>query len=313
VIISLGEALIDFISVKGLEFQGFPGGSPFNTAVAIARQGVSCRYLGRVSEDLFGNQLMDYLEKNHVSTEMAFRTDDASTLSFIQKQPDGQALYAFFSNGTADRFWTGEELENCELPSQAKMMHFGSISLSQEPCGSVLSRFIEEKASHLLLSFDPNIRPSLVPDREVYMERFRRLCRISGIVKLSDEDLDWLFPGIPVEKAVSQLLDEGVSLVALTEGKAGARLVTPSHSVSSPLYDLPVSDTVGAGDTFHGALLSFLYKRECFDKEAVRRLSPRALEELGSFANKAAGINCSRTGADPPSAADMESQEFLLE
>jgi len=305
-IISLGEALIDFISRKDLEFTGFPGGSPFNTSVAIARLGIPVQYLGRVSRDLFGSQLMDHLAKNKVGTDLVIRTDQSSTLSFVKKQEDGSAEYAFFANHTADKFWQADELADLFLPEDAKIIHFGSISLSQEPCGSVLSDFLIDRCSGFFLSFDPNIRPSLVPDREVYMKRFESLCRVCRVVKLSDEDLQWLYPGTSAGSGVQKILDLGTALVALTEGKKGARLVTAKHSVLSPLFDLPVADTIGAGDTFHGAMLSWFHLRGLFSREAIANLGPSDLAELGDFANKAAGINCSRSGANPPSMKEME-------
>ncbi|OQY32962.1 MAG: hypothetical protein B6241_09390 [Spirochaetaceae bacterium 4572_59] len=311
-IISLGEALIDFISKDKLDFAGFPGGSPYNTSIGIARQGIPCQFLGRVSRDMFGIQLIDYLKKNAVGTDLVVPTDDPTTLSFVQKQYDGQAQYAFFANGTADRFWKEEDLNSLVLPEEAKMLHFGSISLTQEPCGEILTNFLLEKASHLLLSFDPNIRPSLVPDREAYMERFHKLCKLCSIIKLSDEDLEWLFPEISMEKALSVLMTAGISLIALTEGKAGARLITKNRTVVSPLYDLPVSDTVGAGDTFHGAILTYLYRKGIFSREGLRNLDEADLKELGAFANKAAGINCHRSGANPPTDKEMDSEAFSL-
>ncbi len=312
-VISLGEALIDFISKEALEFSGFPGGSPFNTSIAIARQGIPCSFLGRMSRDLFGKQLTDYLENNGVLTNLLVQSDDATTLSFVQKQSDGQARYAFFANGTADRFWKKEDLENFVIPEDSKMLHFGSISISQEPCGGVLHDFLKEKCSSLFLSFDPNIRPSLVEDRQTFMSRFESLCGLSSLVKLSDEDLQWLYPELSIEEGLEKILSFGVGLCALTEGKQGARLQTESRQIRSPLYDLPVADTVGAGDTFHGALLAWLYERRIFDREGLRSLEEAELLELGAFANKAAGINCNRNGANPPSREEMDSPEFALD
>ena len=305
-IISLGEGLIDFISQKGLDFSGFPGGSPFNTSIAIARQQVPGQYLGRLSTDLFGSRLMDHLQQNSVGTDLVIRSEDPSTMGFVQKQSDGSAKYAFYSNGAADRSWKTDELNKVKIPEEARIIHFGSISLSQEPSGTVLADFLLTRCSGLLLSFDPNIRPALVPDREVYMKRFEALCAASAIVKLSDEDLEWLYPGTPVEESVQKILNLGTTLIALTEGKAGARLITSAEDVRSPLFDLPVADTIGAGDTFHGALLSFLHNRSVFTKEALGAMDSSALKEMGDFANKAAGINCSRSGCNPPTAQEME-------
>ncbi len=305
-VISLGEALIDFISQRDMEFKGFPGGSPYNTSVALGRLGVPVQFLGRVSRDMFGQQLAEYLTENGVGTDITLRSDDPSTLSFVNKQSDGQARYAFFSTGSSDKTWPWEEMERAILPGDARIIHFGSISLSQEPCGATLERFLKERCGGLLLSCDPNIRPSLVPDRARYMERFHSLCALSTLVKLSDEDLEWLYPDTPRDEALRGLLERGVSLIALTEGKKGARIVTKSHTVATPLYDLPVADTIGAGDTFHGALLAYFHNRGWFTRETIENLTADQLRELGEYANKAAGINCSRSGANPPTAREME-------
>jgi len=304
-IVSLGEALIDFISQKDLEFKGFPGGSPMNTSVAISRLGVPCQFLGRISNDMFGNQLIDHLKNNSVGTDMVLRTDDSTTLSFVQKQPDGQAQYGFFANGTADRNFPLEELNKITLPKEARIIHFGSISLSMEPCGSTISEFLLNNTKNLMLSFDPNIRPSLVPDRDKYMERFKKLCEISTILKLSDEDLFWLYPELDSDKAINLLLELGVSLIALTTGKTGAMLINKNNRVASPLFDLPVADTIGAGDTFHGAMLSYLYKQNWLDRNTLNNFTKEQLSDIGNFANKAAGINCSRSGANPPTEQEM--------
>ncbi|MCF6334853.1 MAG: carbohydrate kinase [Spirochaetales bacterium] len=305
-IISLGEALIDFISLEGLKFNGFPGGSPYNTAIAISRLGTPVQFLGRISRDMFGNQLIKYLKKNSVGTDLIQRTKDKTTLSFVQKQTDGQAEYAFFANSTADRNWNMEDLKSVRLPEEAKIIHFGSISLSQEPCGSSITDFLKNNHKGLLLSFDPNIRPSLVEDRDKFMKRFKELCRISTIVKLSDEDLEWLYPSLTTDNAVKNILESGVSLIALTTGKKGALLINKNNRLSSPLFDLPVADTIGAGDTFHGALLSYLYKKNWIDRNTLNSRTEEQLLTIGNYANKAAGINCSRSGANPPTKLEME-------
>jgi len=305
-IISLGEALIDFISRNDLVFEGFPGGSPMNTSVAISRLGIPCQFLGRISNDMFGSRLIDHLKKNSVGTDMVLRTDDSTTLSFVQKQPDGQAQYGFFANGTADRNLPEEELNKIKIPSEAKIIHFGSISLSMEPCGSTINEFLLNAPKNIMLSFDPNIRPSLVPDRDKYMERFEKLCRISSILKLSDEDLLWLYPELETDKAISFLLELGISLIALTTGKTGALLINKNHRIISPLFDLPVADTIGAGDTFHGAMLSYLYKQNWLNRNTLNNLSKEQLKTIGNYANKAAGINCFRSGANPPTKLEMD-------
>jgi len=175
-----------------------------------------------------------------------------------------------------------------------------------EPCGSTISEFLLNTPKNIILSFDPNIRPSLVPDRDKYMERFEKLCKISTILKLSDEDLLWLYPELDTDKAISLLLELDVSLIALTTGKTGALLINKNNRVLSSLFDLPVVDTIGAGDTFHGAMLSYLYKQNWLDRDTLNNLSKEQLSTIGNYANKAAGINCSRSGANPPTELEMD-------
>jgi fructokinase len=239
---------------------------------------------------------------------MVLRTDDNTTLSFVQKQADGQVRYGFFANGTADRNLPKVELNKIVLPKEVKILHFGSISLSMEPCGSTISEFLQNNCKNMMLSFDPNIRPSLVPDKKIYMERFNQLCRITSVLKLSDEDLIWLYPEQTTEKAIGLLLESGVSLIALTTGKTGALLINKKNKISSPLFDLPVADTIGAGDTFHGAMLSYLYKKNWLDRATLKNLTKEQLSLLGNYANKAAGINCSRSGANPPTELEMDKE-----
>lgn len=305
-IIGLGEALIDFVGQKELIFEGFPGGSPMNTSIAISRLGVPCQFLGRISNDMFGCRLIDHLQENSVGTDMVLRTDDSTTLSFVQKQTDGQARYGFFSNNTADRNLPGKELNKINLPKEAKILHFGSISLSMEPCGSSISEFLLHNCEDLMLSFDPNIRPSLVPDRNKYISRFQEICKITSVIKLSNEDMEWIFPNLNTDEAIDYLLESGIALIALTTGKTGAWMINKTNKSLSPIYDLPVSDTIGAGDTFHGALLSYLHNKDWLDRKTLEELTEDKLREIGDYANIAAGINCSRSGANPPASTEME-------
>lgn len=254
---------------------------------------------------MFGCRLIDYMQENSVGTDLVIRTEDSTTLSFVQKQADGQADYAFFANNTADKNWSYKEMDSISLPKAVKIIHFGSISLTQEPCGTILSDFILKTNKNIMLSFDPNIRPSLVPDREKYLKRFQNLCRIISVIKLSDEDLEWIFPDMTTGEAIDLLLKSGISLIALTIGKTGAWLINETNKAISPIYDLPVSDTIGAGDTFHGALLSYLHNKNWLDRKTLKNLNEEQLREIGDYANMAAGINCSRSGANPPTSAEM--------
>jgi len=307
-IISCGEALIDFITAEGggeWAFTGCPGGSPYNTAIAMARQGQETAFLGRVSDDLFGKRLKNYLDENSVRTDMIIHSCDHSTLSFVKKDQLGQADYAFFSENTADRSLQLADLPD-ELPPGTEALIFGSISLSQEPCGSAWETFLEEVGSGCILSLDPNIRPSLIDNPEAFRERMEKLFAMSDIVKLSDEDLEWLYPGRDHEELVKEILKKGAALAALTAGKDGVLMANRNGTIRVPIYDLPVADTVGAGDTFHGSLIAYLSENGLLNRTALEALDTAGLEKAGSYASKAAGINCSRQGCDPPRRSEMD-------
>jgi fructokinase len=137
------------------------------------------------------------------------------------------------------------------------------------------------------------------------MKRFKTLCGISEIVKLSDEDLEWLYPGMESNDALKELRELGPSIIALTRGSEGAVILNKHHKVLVPILKQKVSDTIGAGDTFHGALLDYLYKKNWLSRESLDNLTIRELEAIGSYANKAAGLNCMKPGADPPTENEM--------
>lgn len=320
-IICCGEALIDMVPAgsngKGEGFLPFPGGSPFNTAIAIGRLGVPVTFLGKFSTDFFGEAILKRLKANHVSDELVIRSSQNSTLAFVKLARGKEPQYVFYTEGTADRSLTAEDLPK-KLPLDTRCILFGSIAMTMEPVSSAIEAFIlRENALQgqgkeaPVISFDPNVRPFMIPDKKAYVKNFEKWIAASTIAKISAADFEFIYPTLGIEKALQKLLAMGPRLVIATLGSKGALALLRRNDgsmikVSAPTVNLPVVDTIGAGDTFHGAFLSWLERKGKMSRPQVAALSETELYDALFFANKAASIVCSRAGAEPPGLREVE-------
>lgn len=309
-IVHTGEALIDFIPVRdsngGRAFKPVPGGSPYNTSVALARLDVPNAFLGRISRDFFGDQLVEYLTQNGVGTGLIARGDSLSTLAFVSKNEAGGVRYAFFANGAADRAFAPEDIP--ELPDGTTAIQFGSISLIGDPAGETIIQLVEREKDRRVISFDPNIRASIIEDEAVYRDRLDRAVRASTVIKVSDEDLAWMTGSDSIDSAANELLRQGPLLVVVTEGPRGSWAYAGDCVARVDAVKTSVSDTVGAGDSFHAAVLAWCYHSGLLNKEGIGTLTTDKLEEMLRFAGAVAAKTCSRTGADPPRLAEIQSR-----
>ncbi len=299
----LGEALVDFTSTGSLAFQGHPGGSPFNTAIACARLGQATGFLTQISRDLFGEALVEHLRGNGVDLRFVLRSDAPTTLAFVEHAP-GTNRYAFFRTGAADAGYAPRPLP--ELPPETAFLHFGSISLLQEPAASTIEAIVAASAGRRIVVLDPNVRPGLVPDMAAYRARFAGWVARSDLVKLSDEDVELLAPGRTPAAAAEQWLATGPSAVVITYGASGAilhRRGSAPLEVSAP--SVAVVDTIGAGDTFTAGLSVALAQRDVSRAEQLRTLPDQVWHEILRFAAAAAALNCTRAGANPPRLAEV--------
>jgi fructokinase len=300
-IVSCGEALIDFLPQQpasgGVTFAGFPGGSPFNVAVAVGRLGQPAGFFGGLSGDFFGDTLRQALHAANVDTSLAHASERPSTLAFVSLA-EGNARYAFFDENSAGRMLTENDLP--PLPRTVAALHFGSFSLASEPCGSAFETLMRREQKDRVISLDVNVRPTLIHNRSGYLARIDRLVAMADIVKLSDEDLEWLSPGATFAALADRYRKLGARVVVLTRGSDGATAFAGAAPVSVPSVKVTVADTIGAGDTFMAAMLVRLAQQEKLTKRAVAELAPDDLAATLSFAAKAAAITVSRPGADPP-------------
>jgi fructokinase len=319
-IICCGEALIDMVRAdfpgQGKGFLPFPGGSPYNTAITIGKLGVPVKFLGRFSTDFFGEILMKRLKDNHVGDELMIRSEQNSTLAFVKLEKGKEPQYVFYTEGTADRSLAAGDLPQT-LPADTHCILFGSISMTMEPVATAIETLILRENARgsgtnaPVISFDPNIRPFMIKDKNAYVKRFEKWIAASTIAKISAADFEFIYPDLDLEKSLQKILTMGPRLVITTLGSRGAMAILRRNDgsvtrVSAPVVDLPVADTIGAGDTFHGAFLSRLEIKEKMSRHDLANLPEPELYDALFFANKAASIVCSRQGAEPPTLREVE-------
>ncbi|MGV0157154.1 carbohydrate kinase family protein [Rhodococcus sp. GB-02] len=288
-VVVCGEGLVDLVPV-GDNFSPKLGGGPFNVAIALGRLGSDVGFVSRLSTDAFGDRMIDSLAASNVDTTGVERGPEPTTLAVVNLAADGGARYSFYLEGTADR-----QFALPKLPS-ARAFSFGTLSLVLEPGASAYEALLHEAhACGRLTMVDPNIRPAVIADPEAYRRRFRSWLPAIDILKVSDDDATWLG-----SVDCAEWLDEGVGAVLLTSGGDGLRLITSELDVSVAAPAVDVADTIGAGDTVHGALLAFLDRHNALDAAVVRAFSEADWTAALAFAARAAAVTVSRPGADPP-------------
>lgn len=306
-IVCAGESLIDFIPIADSHgraaYRPAPGGSPYNTAIAIARLGVEVGFLGKISRDFFGDQLFGNLAENLVNTHRILRSDKGTTLAFVTRTGSGEARYAFFAEDAADRSLSTDEIP--VFGDDVAALQFGSISLLADPTSETLVSLAERESRRRVVSFDPNIRTSLISDESSYRTRVNRAVAAATIAKVSDEDLEWITADSNLESGARSLLERGPSLVVVTRGAEGALAVSRGATVEVEAVDTAVEDTIGAGDSFHAALLAWLSHADRLSAQAIGVLNADMLGAMLRFATAVAARTCARAGADPPQLDEM--------
>lgn len=301
-ILSAGEALIDMLprttTLGEAAFSPYAGGAVMNTAIALGRLGSASGFLTGLSSDLMGDVLRETLAASKVNLDYAVRSDRPTTLAFV-KLVNGSASYFFYDENTAGRMMTLAEMP--VLPETVSAYFTGGIWLAVEPCGSALEAMLLREAKLRVAMIDPNVRPGFVKDRAAYTARIDRMIAASDIVKLSDEDAEWLYGAVDPQA----ILAKGPKVVLITEGAKGASAYTARGVVSVAAPKIVVADTVGAGDTFNAGFLAALDRAGLLSKAAVAELSDAALSDALTLGTRAAAVTCSRAGANPPWAHEL--------
>lgn len=307
-ILCCGEALIDMIptpTTSGADgFVPHCGGAVFNTAIALGRLGVRAGLLTGLSTDMFGQQLLDAVQASRVDAAHVITSDRPTTLAFVRLQ-DGHATYSFFDENSAGRMLARSDMPT--VSAAASALYFGGISLACEPAADSYAALLDREGGQRAVMIDPNIRPRFIVDVARYRRRLDHMFARADIVKVSDEDLNWLFPApLSLAEKVASLREKGPGIVILTRGGEGATGYLPAgEPVSVPAPRVAVVDTVGAGDTFNAGVLARLSELGQLQKDRLRHLSADHLREAMAYGARVAAVTVSRAGANPPWAREL--------
>ncbi|ASJ72525.1 carbohydrate kinase family protein [Granulosicoccus antarcticus] len=309
--ISCGDILVDLFSqptdtAGKVALQGHVGGSPLNVAIGLSRMGNQAGYLCKNSVDFIGQQIAAYLESNQILPDWVLPSELNSTLAMIKTNPDGSANYAFYTDNTADQSMTVEDLP-AAFPESLDLLHFASYSTAVGATSKALKALAQREAGRRVISYDPNLRPSVEPDMDIWRESFTAFSSVADFVKASDEDIGSLLgSGKSLESFAVDTLAAGASVVVVTEGGSGATIYSADgRQFRSKSLSIKVVDTVGAGDTFQAASLHWLKANGCMIAGKLN-VADADLEACVNFAAVAAAITCTRHGADLPSLQEIE-------
>lgn len=307
----IGEALVDEVVRPGKDPVPHVGGSPMNVAVGLARLGHAVQFLGRYGHDAYGDMVAGHLRANSVMVPLAA---DAQPTSIARAVLDaaGAASYEFALDWSLPELTTADGAPNFMLDATT-MLHTGSIATMLAPGAKQVLDAVTVLHPLATIAYDPNCRPSIITDVDYAREQAEKFVRLSDVVKASDEDLQWLYPGVDPKESARRWLalggTQGPAVVVLTQGGEGPWAVCAAGEAACPVPEVAVVDTVGAGDSFMAALLSTLVDRELDGAQRrgdLREMSTATLSEIIGYAARAAAITVSRAGANPPSRDELQ-------
>ena len=300
-----GEALVDLIPdpVQDGRYDAALGGSPYNVAIGLGRLGAKAAFVSRISGDANGEALAAALTAAGADLSLAARDPRPTPLAFVMRgTAQTGSRYSFYLDGTAyDGPWPFPPT----LPAEVKHLHVGSFS-AVERHGRAVVAAMEAARAQATVSFDPNIRPFVTPDREAVLALVERQAALASVVKASEEDLAWLYPGRPVEESLRAWAGGGPRFCIATLGGEGALAYLGAQRLEIAPRRVDVVDTVGAGDSFMSSLLFAMDREGALGAGAP----PPSLERLAAwteFAARASAITCTRRGSDPPTLGEVES------
>jgi fructokinase len=294
----VGEVLIDLIP-HGSEHVAVVGGGPANTAKALAKLGVKTYLIDGVSNDEYGQMAKAELLSDNVLLDYVQFSNKPTCTAKVTLSKSGSATYEFVIEDTATFDFSDQWLPN---PQRLKpsLLHIGTLATVIEPGASVLFKWAQSVAHIAPIVFDPNIRPAVLGDRNEYVKKVEKWVAISSAVKVSDEDLNWIYPSKAINEIVNEWLEVGVDLVVVTLGDKGITAYRKNEQISVDAVKVVVADTVGAGDTVGAVLV------EAIVKNGLDKLTGEVLKSMLNRAVKAAAITVSRTGANPPSKEEID-------
>jgi len=294
----VGEVLIDLLPEEA-DRKPVVGGGPANTAKALSKLGINTQFIDGISSDHYGQMAKDELVSSGVKLDYVKYSDKPTCLAIVSLSDSGSATYEFVIENTATFDFTLDWLPEPQT-DRPSLLHIGTLAIAIEPGASELFEWAQSVAKVAPIVFDPNIRPAVINDRKQYVAQVERWVKISRAVKVSDEDIRWLYPSLEIEQVVNNWLIKGPSLIVVTYGEKGLIGYRKGEKVIVDAVKVKVVDTVGAGDTV-GAILV-----EAIVKDGLDILTGARLETMLKRAAKAAAITVSRVGANPPTSEELE-------
>ncbi|MDB5534904.1 MAG: hypothetical protein JWO28_3219 [Hyphomicrobiales bacterium] len=304
-VLVMGEAVLDIIARDAdmAAFESALGGSSFNTALALGRLGIANGFAGALSRDVHGDRFVRALSAAGVDLDFCVRSDAPMPLALATPHSStGAPRFSLYLDGTADR-------EPYALPASwptgVHHLHAASFRCTLGAQGEAALAFMRLARGHASVSFDPNIRPSVVPPRETTVRLIEDRVAASTFVKASEEDMSWLYPDVSPETAMRRWQELGVELAVLTRGANGASAFFGQEMLSSAAPNVEVVDSVGAGDVFSAGLLAAMYDEGCLGPGGLLPDRQKVVRWL-NLANRAAAMTCARRGAEPPTRAELD-------
>lgn len=307
----IGEALVDEVVLPGKDPVPHVGGSPMNVAVGLARLGHPVQFLGRFGRDAYGDMVARHLRINDVMVPLPPDSQPTSVARAVLDS-DGAARYEFALSWSLPDLRPDDGAVNF-MVAATTLLHTGSIASMMDPGAEQVLDAVIDAHPRATISYDPNCRPSIITNVDHARAQAEKFVALSDVVKASDEDLEWLYPGVDPKESARKWLAlggaEGPAVVVVTQGSAGPWAVCAAGEIScaAPLVD--VADTVGAGDSFMAALLSALVDRELDGAQRrtdLRAMNTSMLADVIGYAARAAAITVSRAGANPPTRAELQ-------
>ncbi len=292
----LGEALVDIIVDPQGEVTSVVGGAPLNTARTIARLGIPATFLGGVSTDAFGNRIMRLLDDDGVVLGLGAQVPEPTTLAIAQIDEQGAATYRFMMEGTSAAAVT-PSMALAHLDPSVRVLHVGTLGLVLQPLVDASVAIVAAASDDQLVMVDPNCRPSVMTGSPVFEDALQAVLPRADIVKVSGDDVEFLFPGVEPLQAAKDLAATSDSVVLFTDGAEAVHVLAGGQDVVLDVPKVAVADTVGAGDSFSGGFLAW-WLQHGKSRADVRDVD--ALVAAARFGIAVAGITCQRPGADPP-------------
>ncbi|RBW69011.1 aminoimidazole riboside kinase [Bacillus taeanensis] len=295
-VISLGEALIDFIPLddQNVTYQKSPGGAPANVAVGVSRLGIKSTFLGKVGNDVLGEFMKNTLNNYGVNVESMLLTDEARTgVVFVTLDDDGERHFSFYINPSADRFLSEDDLKE-ELFKEHKVFHFGSISMISEPAKSATKKAVAlAKENDMVISYDPNLRLGLWEEEGQARETIQSMLGAADFLKISEEELTFITGEEEIEAGLQALKEYSIPLVLVTLGGEGSYIRFKGETVHVPAMKVKTVDTTGAGDAFVSGIL---YQLNELIKH-IAELTVEEVKEIVEFASVSGALAASTKGA----------------